>query len=152
MNCREAQIDIALLVGNDLEDADAREHLRQHMTSCPDCRQHYRNLKSTLPVLGQSEREPTYEVRESLWPAVSQRLQRRQQDAGQLNPRKWWLPGIFLAACVMLVVMIQPPLQHHANQLHQDKGLLPSLPVVEPHTAPSVPAETQPKPKLESIK
>ena len=38
MNCRQAQQDIALFVGHDLDDPRERDDVKRHVATCPDCR------------------------------------------------------------------------------------------------------------------
>ena len=143
MNCREARTEIALLVGNDLEDASARELLRQHVSGCPECRQYYRQMKQSFKVLEQADKSETYETRESLWPAVSQRLQHRRPEAP--SRRQWWPIATFLAACVVVVAIINAPMPQHAPGSHStyDRGIMPDLFAVPQAVHPSVhPAPT----------
>ncbi|MCA9080059.1 MAG: hypothetical protein KDA58_05840, partial [Planctomycetaceae bacterium] len=143
MNCREARTEIALLVGNDLEDASARELLRQHVSGCPECRQYYRQMKQSFKVLEQADKSETYETRESLWPAVSQRLKHRRPEAP--SRRQWWPIATFLAACVVVVAIINAPMPTHNPGTHPtyDRGMMPDLFPVPQAVHPSVhPAPT----------
>lgn len=141
MKCREARLEIALLVGNDLQDAAAREVLKQHVSVCPECRQHYRDLKQSLGVLEQADKPSTFEVRESLWPKVSQRLQIRRQQESAPRPKRWWPMAAVMAACVLLLVLIQPAPQPSPSGIPMERGMFPmSLPGVEqPRPETSVP-------------
>ena len=141
MKCREARQEIALLVGNDLQDAAAREVLKQHVSVCPECRQHYRDLKQSLAALEQADKPSTFEVRESLWPKVSQRLQVRRQQEAAPRPKRWWPMAAVMAACVVLLVLIQPAPQPSPSGVPMERGMFPmSLPNVEqPRPNPPVP-------------
>jgi hypothetical protein len=115
MNCRQAKADIALWIGEDLPDRDRREELRRHVSACASCRQHYRRLKGTLQVLEHADREQTYDVSDSVWPALSQRIE-QQAESGLRRARfNGWLPFVAMtAACVALVVVMEtqgPPAQ-----------------------------------------
>lgn len=148
MNCREAKTELALLVGNDLPDPADREALKRHVSTCPTCRAQYRQLKQAFSVLEQSEKECTYETRDSLWPAVSARLTKRRSEP-QLNLRKWWPLGSFLAACLLVAFFLQPIQQHPENR-PIDRGLFPSVTPLVPHDheKPTLPAPDEPKKPL----
>ena len=126
MNCREAKAEIALLVGNDLEDAGARESLRRHVSACPECRGHYQRLKQTFKFLEQADKTETFEVRESMWPALSTRLRHRQQEQ-KPSRRQWWPLASFLAACIVVVAIINTPAPEHSHAPVVDRGMMSEL-------------------------
>lgn len=141
MNCRQARIDLALCVGEDLPDAARRESLKQHVAQCPGCRAHYKRLRGTLRVLESSDRDRTYDVGGSLWPQVSHRI-RRLEEAPQLASRfNGWLPFVAVtAACAMLIVAMDiqgpAPVQPHglrpyARDMFSGSSLLPEVSPVE---------------------
>ncbi len=145
MNCREAKAEIALLVGNDLKDAGARESLRRHVSACPECRGHYQRLKQTFRVLEQADKTETFEVRESLWPALSTRLRHRQQEQ-KPSRRQWWPLASFLAACLVVVAIVNTPAPQHPHAPAVDRGMMSELfPVssdVSPEPLPDRPETT----------
>lgn len=107
MNCRQARIDLALCVGEDLPEAARRESLRQHVAQCPGCRAHYKRLRGTLQVLESSDRDRTYDVGGSLWPQLSNRIRRLEEAPVPPTRLNGWLPFVAVtAACAMLVVVI----------------------------------------------
>jgi predicted anti-sigma-YlaC factor YlaD len=107
MNCRQAKLEIALCVGEDLTDADRREQLRRHLTGCPECRTHFKQLKGMFQVLEEAEEQQTYDSADSLWPSLAGRL-------GQPRPRRQgprfngWVPfSVMAAACVLLMIVME---------------------------------------------
>jgi len=141
MNCRQARIDLALCVGEDLPDAARRESLRQHTAQCPGCRAHYKRLRSTLRVLESSDRDRTYDVGGSLWPQVSHRIRRMEEAPGPASRFNGWLPFVAVtAACAMLIVVmdVRNPVPSHApstktvaRDMIPGQSLLPDLPQLE---------------------
>jgi len=112
MNCRQAKLDIALWIGEDLTDVGAREELRRHVAACPPCRTHYRRLKKTLGVLEHADREATYDSSDSVWPELSRRLDRRSRRPTQGNRFNGWFPfAAMTVACLLLVVVMANPAQ-----------------------------------------
>lgn len=110
MNCKQAQRDIALWVGQDLDDPRDRDNVKRHVTSCPDCREHYRRMKGALKVLDRAETPQTYVATGSLWPDLATRINGRESQVprGRFNG---WMPFVAMtAACfiLMLVVNEQP--------------------------------------------
>ncbi len=116
MNCKQAQHDIALWVGHDLDDASEKEAVRRHVTTCPDCRGYYRQMKSTLSLLERADRSPTYISGDSLWPELATRISHAaNRPATRLNPNRFtgWMPMIAMTAacCILLLVVNQQPQQ-----------------------------------------
>jgi hypothetical protein len=143
MNCRQARIDLALCVGEDLPDAARRESLRQHVAQCPGCRAHYKRLRGTLRVLESSDRDRTYDVGGSLWPQLSNRIRRLEESPGPSSRFNGWLPFVAVtAACAMLVVVMDlgtpsgartPHTQNVARDMIPRPWGLPDLPRIEEH-------------------
>jgi len=104
MNCRRVRPNIALLIGNDLDDQSGRD-VRRHLAICPQCREYARALRTSLQVLEQSERTPAGQMHDSVWPDLSKRLQR--ENSGQRQERfNGWMPALaVVVACVTLVVI-----------------------------------------------
>jgi len=108
MNCRQARIDLALCVGEDLPEAARRESLRQHVAQCPGCRAHYKRLRGTLQMLEASDRDRTYDVGGSLWPQLSNRIRRLEEAPAPPSRLNGWLPFVAVtAACALLVAVIE---------------------------------------------
>lgn len=107
MNCRQARIDLALCVGEDLPEAARRESLRQHVAQCPGCRAHYKRLRGMLRVLEATDRDRTFDVGDSLWPQLSNRIRRLEESPAPSSRFNGWLPFVAVtAACAMLVVVM----------------------------------------------
>jgi hypothetical protein len=120
MNCRQARIDLALCVGEDLPEAARRESLRQHVAQCPGCRAHYKRLRGMQRVLESSDHDRTYDVGGSLWPALSNRIRRLEESPGPTSRFNGWLPFVAVtAACAMLVVVmdLRAPSAGHSHSM-----------------------------------
>lgn len=109
MNCKQAQQDIALYVGRDLDDPRDRDDVKRHVATCPDCRQHYRRMKGALKVLSQADAPETYTTTGSLWPVLASRINER----ATLAPRSrfnGWAPFVAMtAACMVLMLVVNEP-------------------------------------------
>jgi hypothetical protein len=129
MNCRQARIDLALCVGEDLPEAARRESLRQHVAQCPGCRAHYKRLRGTLQVLESSDRDRTYDVGGSLWPQLSHRIRRLEESPVPPSRLNGWLPFVAVtAACALLVVVIDvqtPPGPRAPSTQNVARDILP---------------------------
>ena len=109
MNCKQAQQDIALFVGQDLDDPRDRDDVKRHVAVCPDCRQHYRRMKGALKVLGQADAPETYTVAGSLWPELARRINDRA-SSGPRSRFNGWAPFVAMtAACLTLMVVVNEP-------------------------------------------
>lgn len=107
MNCRQARIDLALCVGEDLPEAARRESLRQHVAQCPGCQAHYKRLRGALRVLESSDCDRTYDVNDSMWPQLAVRIRRLEETPVPASRFNGWLPFVAVtAACAMLVVVM----------------------------------------------
>ncbi|MGD9854226.1 MAG: anti-sigma factor [Planctomycetaceae bacterium] len=115
MNCKQAQREIALWAGHDLDDASQKESVRRHVTGCPCCRAHYQRMKRTLHVLERAERPVTYVTGDSLWPVLASRISHAQQRAStprNTRPLRSWMPFVAMTAAgfiLLLVLNEQPP-------------------------------------------
>lgn len=109
MNCRQAQQDIALFVGHDLDDPRERDDVKRHVATCPDCREHYRRMKGALKVLSRADAPETYTTTGSLWPELASRIDARRHSGprGRFNG---WAPFVAMtAACLVLMVVVNEP-------------------------------------------
>ncbi len=75
MYCDEVRLELALWVGNDLDDRARIEELRRHIATCPDCRLKAKSLQSSMVLLGASDPDPTFDLPESLWPELNARIE-----------------------------------------------------------------------------
>ena len=138
MNCRQARIDLALCVGEDLPEAARRESLRQHVAQCPGCRAHYKRLRGMLRVLEATDHDRTYDVGDSLWPQLSNRIRRLEESPGPSSRFNGWLPFVAVtAACALLVVVMDvraptastsPSTQSIARDIFSGPSLFRGLP------------------------
>lgn len=133
MKCCDARRLTALRLGHDATDPTDWESVRRHLSSCPDCQSHYQSLKLALAAIEQSEGPDTYESRDSLWPALAQRLDlpRRRPAA---FARQRWMPLLSVAAASLLlaVVWFKPQVPHpsapHAAPQHRSVSPFAELP------------------------
>ena len=93
MNCDEARLEIALWVGNDLDEASRIEELRRHIAICPECRRHARSLQSSMVLLGAVDQDQTFDPGDSLWPDLQSRIDYLERTPKQpISAGKWvWI-------------------------------------------------------------
>jgi hypothetical protein len=146
MNCRQAKLDIALWIGEDLTDGGAREELRRHVGACPPCRAHYRRMKKTIGVLEHADREATYESSDSVWPELAKRLDQRARRPMQGHRFNGWLPfAAMTVACLLLVFVMANPTSPTSpgETLKRDVVPFPSFPPpLDYGNAPEAPTGT----------
>lgn len=141
MNCKQAQRDIALWAGHDLDDAAHRDAVRTHVAECPCCRMHYQRIKQTLHVLERADRPATFVSNDSIWPELAARInQPRPHSSPQWNSKRFggWMPLLAMTAAsfVLLVVVIDRP-QPQTTTIHAElPASIPATPVIR---APSDP-------------
>ncbi len=110
MNCREAKVAIALHLGHDDVNPSDWEQTRRHVSTCQDCRGHYKSLKKSMAVLEQSDVEQTYDVRKSLWSEIEPRLASQPGLKRDRGTRSWAPFVSFTVACMLfLMVWANPP-------------------------------------------
>jgi len=124
MKCREAHSQMALYLGHDLPDRAEWEEVRRHISTCSSCRTHFRKLRSAMNALDQAETESTYEVRNSMWPELRERInsQPRKRSEGVYNK---WLPmaSVVVACLAFVAVWFQQPIPPNAPIQHSPKGM-----------------------------
>ena len=134
MNCKQAQRDIALWVGQDLDDHCERDEVRRHVSSCPDCREHYRRMKSALKVLDRAEAPETYVATGSLWPELAARMNDRQPQtpSGRFNG---WMPFVAMTAACLLLMFVVNEQTHSPGSVGPPtvKGPVFTYPVINGH-------------------
>ena len=74
MNCDEVKLELALWIGNDLDDPTRIEELRRHIATCPQCRSQAKSLQTSIGVLGSIDPDPTFDQQDSLWPELNARI------------------------------------------------------------------------------
>ena len=106
MNCRTARKHIALLVGDDLSQAEAAE-LMVHLRACPECTTAHRELAASSDVLALCNDEPVSRDRDSLWPAVRASLVAMDATpkASQRILATNAAMGLAVAACILFAAM-----------------------------------------------
>ena len=143
MNCKQAQRDIALWAGHDLDDAAQKEAVRRHVSGCPCCRTHYKQMKHTLNVLERAERPATYVSGDSLWPELAARISHSQQQSARprnSNRFNGWMPFIAMtAACFILLLVVNEQPQPPEGNI--PRGMVPA-PVYSPEHATADPYGT----------
>ena len=105
MDCKTARHQVALLVGQDLPEADAVQ-LQRHLATCPPCREQRTRLQTTFDrVL--SVAESANDNSPGLWPAISSAIRVRGVSPG-LNARQFngWVAGLAVAATLLAMVTI----------------------------------------------
>lgn len=103
MNCKRAQRNIALWVGQDLDES-SEQMLQRHLACCPGCREFAQQMKSCLHMLQNPEHEPTDSCSYDLWPTVAAKLTaaEKQLAAQRFNG---WLPATVMAAAVACLLL-----------------------------------------------
>lgn len=120
-DCREAQVQIALKAGDDLDDPVALALLEAHLTNCDGCRRYLARMESTLEVLQTSALEsPVIPRVPSVWSRVAHQLPQRSSYA-QFNV---WMPTTaMVAACAAMIFVT----------IVQIERSTPFDPMVSPH-------------------
>ncbi len=104
MNCKRARANIALWVGDDLDDATGHQ-LERHLATCPPCREHRERMQTGLTILSEVKCENTATSADSIWPTVSSRLS--VCDEALRAPRfNGWVPAIAVAGIFLAIVSI----------------------------------------------
>lgn len=106
MNCKQARHEIALWVGQDLDDPQQGEVLRKHLAQCPDCRSYHAEMQASLQLLEQADRPATYLTVGSLWPELAPRLQRGPVAEPAASFRNWIPFAAMTAACLILMLVL----------------------------------------------
>ena len=105
MNCKTAQRQMALAVGEDLAPADAQE-LQSHVRGCLKCQQIWESHQRGFAVL-QRSRSLEAAKQKSCWPHLSVRLQERQKSSPGAEFNGWIGALAVTAACVLIFVFSQ---------------------------------------------
>ena len=109
MNCRDAQSDIALYAGGDLDDAARVREVRRHVASCPECREHFKGVKSSLRTLASVDQAATWQSAGSLWPSIQRELARPRPAAAARvwqQARNWSPLAAVTAACALMLMVL----------------------------------------------
>ncbi len=105
MNCNDFKHDLALLAGEDLEEAEAKTAAR-HSAECPSCRDSLRHLEDSQTIMRTVRETPLDVDVPSLWPRIrAQLMPATLEQTGQHYPN--WVPSATLAAaCLALLVFV----------------------------------------------
>jgi len=98
MNCDEVRLELALWVGNDLDDPTRIEELRRHVAICPNCRIRAKSLQSSMVLLGATDPDPTFDRPESLWPELNARIDYLEKTPKNPPPYGKWAIGLACGA------------------------------------------------------
>lgn len=101
MNCKRAQLEIALWVGNDL-DGSAVEGLQQHLSECSPCRRHWERLKASLKRLKDPVVSGARSMHDSVWPDLISRLPSRSAEPQPVE-FNGWLPALAVIAASVAI-------------------------------------------------
>ncbi|MFV0442394.1 MAG: anti-sigma factor family protein [Planctomycetaceae bacterium] len=150
MTCREARADIALYAGGDLDDRARVRELRLHVAGCPECREHYQSLKTTLKTLsGLGPVElggATWQSTGSLWPAIRQEIGRPPEPLTVAKAFKQLKPWAPLAAMTVACVLMLVSLGNLGTPSHDPvsmRGMLPTQPPTAMRTLAPPPSQTE---------
>lgn len=108
MHCKRARLEIALWVGNDLDDASIGR-LQRHLAICPVCREEWRRMESSLRTLHDSSDsllgDPELRPARSVWPKVAARLA-SPEFQGPASRFNGWVPALAIASIFLAMVVI----------------------------------------------
>lgn len=103
MNCKHARTMIALLVGQDLDDA-ADHTLQKHMAACEECRSQAARMTTALRVLRDAEDVPAFSRQSSLWPSIARHVEARRAT-GLAEQFNGWVPALAVMAAGLLIAV-----------------------------------------------
>lgn len=106
MNCKTAQRQMALAVGEDLSPAESQE-LQGHLQACSNCQQTWEQHQNGFSVLQHSRTQEIRLKSDSVWPVVANRLQERTTDSPRGDFNGWFAALAVTAACVLVFVFSQ---------------------------------------------
>lgn len=123
MSCREVHSDLALLVGQDLNDPQRERAVRRHLLECPRCRLYEAQLALSREALLQSASDAVKSTdHRSVWPRVAAQLEAmnrpgevrwagepsRRGLARQVIEHPAWVQGfgVLAAAAILLAVAL----------------------------------------------
>ena len=105
MNCKRIQSLIALLVGNDLDDAETLQ-VERHIATCPHCRAYHQEMQASYEALQNSADETVYESQPSLWPQLSARLFPTTTPQNTRSQAfNGWIPALAITAATLMIMV-----------------------------------------------
>ena len=105
MNCKQAKAEIALWVGNDLDESTERS-LKRHLSQCLSCRKHWRRMKATLRMLQEADEVPSATEVGSLWPRLSAALSAADDQNARRSRFNGWVPALAVAAACLAMISL----------------------------------------------
>ncbi len=106
MNCKTAQRQMALAVGEDLSPAESQE-LQGHLQACSNCQQTWEQQQHGFAVLQRSRTQEIRSKSDSVWPVLVHRLRERATDSPRGEFNGWFAALAVTAACVLVFVFSQ---------------------------------------------
>lgn len=103
MKCKQAKLDLALLVGNDLE-PEAERVVQRHLAECPQCRLHWQRLRSMGGVLREVADGGRDFPSPNLWQQVQSRLPANRAVLQRSGAEGWFPVAALAAACCVVLV------------------------------------------------
>jgi len=102
MNCKRAKLHIALLIGDDLEDA-AQAELHEHLRECAPCREYHEGMIAVPSPFEDLEERTALPQHDSLWPGLLDRLP--SQPGLRLHDfNGWWAALAVAVACFAIAL------------------------------------------------
>ena len=131
MTCDEVRLELALWIGNDLDDPARIEELRRHIATCPDCRLKSKSLQSSMVLLGASDPDPTFDRPESLWPELKARIEYLEKTPKSPPPYGVWALAVVcgLGLCGATWAWMNHPTAPVSPPVHT-----PAPPYTTPHS------------------
>jgi len=111
MSCKQFKSQIALWVGNDLDDSSVGS-VQRHLAVCDDCRRHWQAMKSCFKSLQRPRDEPPQVEHRALWPRMAPRIAQIENARQRQRFNGWAAAASVIAACCVLVtyaITYQPP-------------------------------------------
>ena len=106
MNCKATQRQMPLAVGDDLSPAES-VGFHEHLCGCSRCQGLWLQHQQSFAALVQSRVEEPFLNRDSVWPIVSLRIERRRESPPRRRESNNWVATLFLTvACVLACVSL----------------------------------------------
>lgn len=118
MNCKTAQHQMALAVGEDLSPAESQE-LQGHLQACSNCQQTWEQYRHSFSVLQRSRTQEIRPKSDSVWPVLVNRLREREANSPRGEFNGWFAALAVTAACVLVFVFSQDGLVPIASKSRQ---------------------------------
>ena len=99
MNCKIAERQMALAVGEDLSPAESQE-LQGHLQACSKCQKTWAQQRHGFAILQHSRVQDVQRKSESVWPMLANRLRERAAESPRGEFNGWFAGLAVTAACV----------------------------------------------------